>query len=293
MNVTLDIFSGRPNPTWTLSEEQQTQLLERVSGRRLATVDSPTAVLGYRGLVVSAAQDDLEGVPQEFRIAGAPSGDEAAKVIGGRGLSVSEENEIARFLLEAGRASVGDDLQQIVTGELQRRQESALPPQPPEPLPNPPEPIPQPVPSCQILNTKYNPGFWNVPSVQPYNNCYNYAMNNRTDTYAQPGRISGHMYTSLDCANVGAAADADGCKSTCKGRVKLVALVIWPGFDFHWYRRQLEGFWAHKPGGTPVRNVDSSNRLIDGTTLTPANCNRGPYAVFCGYRYSPKGMRVK
>jgi hypothetical protein len=42
-------------------------------------------------------------------------------------------------------------------------------------------------------NTAYNPGFWNTPAVQPKNNCYNYAMNWRSDTFAQPGRISGHV----------------------------------------------------------------------------------------------------
>ena len=30
----------------------------------------------------------------------------------------------------------------------------------------------------------------------------------------------------------------------------LVALVIWPGVDFHWYRKGLNGRWTHKPGGT-------------------------------------------
>lgn len=290
MIVTLDIFSGRPNPTWTLAEEEQKQLLDRVSGRGLAPVDTPD-ILGYRGLVVRASEDDMEGIPQEFRIAGMAPAGQAIKATG-RTLSIDEENEVARFLLQMGRASVPDDLQQFVAEALQQRQASAVP-LPPPPTEPEPEPNPQPVPSCQILNTKYNPGFWNVPSVQYYNNCYNYAMNDRTDTFAQPGRISGQMYAALTCAEVGAAADRDGCKSSCKGRVKKVALVVWPGWDYHWYRRQLEGFWGHKPGGTAARNTDNSNRVINGSTLTPANCDRGPYTQFCGYRYSPKGMQVK
>ena len=129
--------------------------------------------------------------------------------------------------------------------------------------------------------------------MQPHNNCYNYSMNNRTDTFAQPGRISGHMYTALNCPNVGTAADWDGCKATCSGSVKLVALVIWPNQDYHWYRRHSEGFWGHKPGSTAARNTDNSGRVINGTTLTPANCNRGNYTQFCGYRFSSTGMRVR
>src|SRR5439155_21692689 len=82
----------------------------------------------------------------------------------------------------------------------------------------PPPPRP-----CIIHNTRYTPGFWNRPAVQAHNNCYNYAMNYRSDTFAQPGRISGHMYTALTCANVGTAANWDGCKTTCSGSSKNVA----------------------------------------------------------------------
>ncbi len=156
------------------------------------------------------------------------------------------------------------------------------------------------VPPCIIHNTAYNPGFWNQPAVQPHNNCYNYAMNWRSDTFAQPGRISGHPWTVITCANVGTAAAWDGCKTTCSGSNKNVALVVAPGVppghgfvDYHWYRRHSEGFWGHKPGGGTARNWDNSNKKIDGIHLTPANCNRGPYTIFCGYRYSPTGMHVR
>jgi len=150
--------------------------------------------------------------------------------------------------------------------------------------------------ACVIANTVYNPGFWNTPAVQPKNNCYNYAMNWKSDTFAQPGRISGHIWTAINCANVGTAANWDGCRTICSGSNKNVALVIAPGpgfIDYHWYRRHSNGFWGHKPGGTAARNVDNLGRVINGTTLTPANCARGPYTIFCGYRYSPTGMQVR
>ena len=290
MIVTLDIFSGRPNPSWTLSEGEQKQLLDRVTGRAVAPVEAAEFALGYRGLVVQTAADDVEGLPQQFRIAGVTPTGEASRVTGDRALSLDEENEVAQFLLTLGHAEVPDDLQQFVAGALQRR---IKPQRPIEPLPIPePAPIPVP-PPCLIQNTPYNPGFWNVPEVQYWNNCYNYAMNYRSDTFAQPGKISGQMYTALDCTNVGAAASRDGCKPTCSGIVKKVALVIWPGMDFHWYRQHSEGFWGHKPGTTKARNTDNQGRVINGTSLTPATCDRGPYSAFCGYRYSPKGMKVK
>jgi hypothetical protein len=61
-----------------------------------------------------------------------------------------------------------------------------------------------------------------------------------------------------------------------------MALVIDPGWDYHWYRHQRGGFWGHKPGGTAARNLDNSNVLI----VNPETCNRGGYTDFCGYFYA-------
>ena len=96
----------------------------------------------------------------------------------------------------------------------------------------------------------------------------------------------------MQCANVATAANWDGCKATCSGGNKTVALVIWPNVDYHWYRLHSNGFWGHKPGGTAARNTDNSGNVIGGA-LNPQNCNRGNYTVFCGYRYSPTGMKVQ
>lgn len=134
---------------------------------------------------------------------------------------------------------------------------------------------------------QYEPAVWNDSNgIQFHNNCYNYACDIRTDTFAQPGRATGHQYGSFDCGPVGDGAvsdglvqvDADkgcGC-SECRHRV---ALVIWPGVDFHWYRLDRSGRWSHKPGGTEATDVDSSgNQIAD-----PRTADRGPYTFFCGF----------
>lgn len=69
----------------------------------------------------------------------------------------------------------------------------------------------------------------------------------------------------------------------------LMALVIWPGYDFHWYRKHKEGFWGHKPGGTAAKNLDNSNQII----YNPEKCNRGGYTQFCGYFYACRSMKIK
>lgn len=285
MLVTLDIFSGRPNPTWNLPEREQRQLIDRVKGRRMARAELHEASLGYRGLVIQTTEEAGGELPPSFRLGG--FGQLGDAVGTAQPLSAVEDDEVVRFLLATARAAMSDDLQQMVADERLRQ---GAPPNvgidPPIP-PEPPEPG-----VCQLVPTTFQPGVWNYVPVIYQNNCYNYAMSRLTNTFAQPGRASGQMATAMNCTDVGAAADRDGCKTTCKGPSKKVALVIWPGWDYHWYRKSAEGFWGHKPGGTAARNTDSLNRVINGTTLTPANCARGPYTVFCGYRYAPKTIVI-
>jgi hypothetical protein len=314
MIVTLDAYSGRPNPSWRLSAKDASSLLERVAGKMLAadSESQSTGVLGPRGFVIDASSDDElpTSVPVTFRVGSPQAVGLQSEVAGASVFSVSEGQEISRFLLYTGRHVVEEDLtdyvEKFAAKSIQAEIDATQLPwtEPAEPAPEEPaEPMQVALPetaaaaaACIIANTAYNPGFWNTAAVQPKNNCYNYAMNWRSDTFAQPGRISGHMWTAINCSNVGTAANWDGCKTTCSGSNKNVALVIAPGpgfVDYHWYRRHSGGFWGHKPGGTAARNTDNRGRVINGTTLTPANCDRGPYTIFCGYRFSPTGMRVR
>jgi len=76
----------------------------------------------------------------------------------------------------------------------------------------------------------------------------------------------------------------------------LVALVMAPGVDYHWYRQDSNGMWSHKPGNTASTNIDASGLPI----TNPENANRdysgsgGPnYSQFCGYFYVPaSGVRT-
>jgi hypothetical protein len=140
----------------------------------------------------------------------------------------------------------------------------------------------------------FNPGFWNDPAHIGKNNCYNYASNRRTDTFAQPGRASGHQATTMACANVTAAALSDGlhhrfdCFPDTEKPRWLMALVVAPGYDYHWYRKQKEGFWGHKPGHTPAKNVDNNGAVV----WNPETAARSPYTDFCGYFYACKSQRI-
>jgi hypothetical protein len=109
-------------------------------------------------------------------------------------------------------------------------------------------------------------------------NCYNYACDYRSDTFGQPGLAAGSIYTALTCAAVRPAAVRDdlidwpSSNNKCPKEGHVVALVIAPGSDFHWYRKGRNCYWSHKPGSTPVTNVDNSNISLPD----PRTANRGP-----------------
>ena len=136
----------------------------------------------------------------------------------------------------------------------------------------------------------YDPAKWNDGGyVQDNNNCYNYGCDMQTNTFAQPGRAAQLPLIAPDCIEVATLSAADGLRpvpdptypnphpSCCH----LVALVIAPEIDFHFYRLDDTGNWSHKPGKTPARNTDESGNAIG----SPETADRGMYTEFCGYFY--------
>ena len=128
--------------------------------------------------------------------------------------------------------------------------------------------------------------FWNDYSHVNRNNCYNYATNRMTDSFAQPGEASGMNLWDVHCAPVTKAASADlGLTEagffpfTQKQDESLIAVVVWPNQDYHWYRRGDDGMWSHKMGSSPATTLDGLDKVIS----SPEAAERGPYTEFCGY----------
>jgi hypothetical protein len=67
MTVTLDIFSGRPNPSWTMGPEDQKELARRLMGLPRATGVVGSDGLGYRGFVITS-QAGPGSLPAEVRV---------------------------------------------------------------------------------------------------------------------------------------------------------------------------------------------------------------------------------
>lgn len=121
---------------------------------------------------------------------------------------------------------------------------------------------------------------------QSDNNCYAYGTDIVTNSFPQPGRGSGKKWTMNTCADMGNASVRDGL--VYNGTVlpkappekgHFVALLIWPDTNFHWIRMDANGFWSHKPGGTPVRNKDNQDLSI----TDPSKSDFSPWTQFCSY----------
>ena len=278
LKVTIDIFSGRENPVIELRGDEATEALKRLKpARKLYRTDigfPPEPTLGYRGLVIEQVEGGSSALPKIFRLA---HGD----LVGPRLAHRAADESFEDYVLAPARLAkldLGEKFPSILKREIRRFRDVRMR-WPWDRIIRWPTRI-----ACRCAPL-YEPGWWNVPARQPWNNCYNYATNYRTDTFAQPGRAAGAQYAALTCASVRPAAIADELIATpkannkCPGEGHLVALVIWPSVDFHWYRKGRNGRWSHKPGGTAVTNLDNSGVLIGD----PRTADRGGYTSFCTF----------
>lgn len=283
ITVTLNVFSGRPNPVWIVPDDVAEEFDSRISSLNLRTRLKPSGLfggLGYRGFSVRRNDESTMAYVH------------GGMVDTGQGSPtlVANDRALERWLLSTAGDAITAQVREHVEESLNSPVdlEAALPPEPAGATCHP----------CAAADAPtYNPGMWNTPAVQPHNNCYNYANNQITGTFAQPGRASGHPITSLaNCASPSAASVSDGLRSVpnfsaplAAGAGWYVALVVWPGADFHWYRQDKVGCWSHKPGSTPARNVDSAGHAISD----PMTANRGPYTQFCGYLVTKTGVHIR
>ncbi|KAL9969862.1 hypothetical protein ACROYT_G022130 [Oculina patagonica] len=128
----------------------------------------------------------------------------------------------------------------------------------------------------------FNPGPWMNDAVRDNNNCYNYANIQITNTFAQPGRGSGAIYAAITAAAVRTASVNDGLVVAANsvspaGSRHVVALVVEDGVDFHWYLKDGDGKWSHKPGETSVTRTDDSGNLKNN----PETCDMNGYVFVC------------
>lgn len=289
LKVTIDIFSGRPNPFRIIEGTEPKKLLEQIQLNASLT-DNTTQKepehLGYRGIIVDQLDSSANDFPTHFRITPDQmfSGDQHADAD-----SETFESSILDAISKFKGTGNKKDFKTMLLSEMSQFKDFndailRAPVLPPVVFP--------PANPCQCAPLP-DIAWWNDAGPrQSGNNCYNYATNYRTDTFAQPGKAAGLQYTSLSgctvaagqrSAKMGAVADAlidtPQANNVCPSTGHLVALVIAPGFDYHWYRKGKDGKWSHKPGGTKATLLDNAGHFI----LDPRSANRGMYTQFCTF----------
>lgn len=290
LQLTLDVFSGRPNPTLTLEGREATDFLRRAepAGKLSARKEELPFRLGYRGIIVEQLDEPAAGFPALFTLT-------PERIYSEELTAEASDKGAESFLLDRlsgfrNTRGLGRGFRDFLRDDMvaRRKEFETIGHRVFDP------PILEMLQPCSCAPL-YEPAWWNVPIIQPRNNCYNYATNYRSDSYAQPGRAAGAMYTNYTSCVVpagqrsvrdGAVADClidtPNANNVCPKDGHLVALVIAPGpafKDFHWYRKGKNGRWSHKPGGGAVTHLDNSGAVI----TDPRTANRGYYTQFCTF----------
>ena len=287
LRVTVDIFSGRPNPVIELKGDKAKDALQRLQPvKKIERADAvetiPAVQLGYRGLIIEQVEERSDFLPDSFRLA-------HGELFGENLVHLAADSDFEEYLFETAdlfHADAGDDFKRRLKAEMVKTREARKKDEE--------RPIILPPIFKRILKENkiapcaplYEPVWWNDSGQRQWsNNCYNYASNYRTDTFAQPGLAAGAMYSAISVDEVKKAALADGLEdaptanNTPPAEGHLVALVIDPGWDFHWYRMNRNCSWSHKPGGTEATNLDNAGaRIVD-----PRIADRGSYTEFAGF----------
>lgn len=244
--VELNVFSGRPNPVARMIKRPIQRLLASNNQWRGSILNEG---LGYRGFTIY----DMDNATE-------------TKVVAG-GSDISIENQLLEWsnIPRDVKLHCHERIRGAYVSKMNNRNQTNR---------------------CEQVSseTTFEPLKWNSNRfVRRWNNCYNYGNDIITNTFAQPGRANNYRIQTMDGPSVQFGAELDGlvrieAPTSCvpEPNGNLVALVIWPGNDYHFFRLDENGLFSHKPGRTDARNIDNSGQLISD----PRTADRGPYTVF-------------
>lgn len=200
--VTLVIYSGLPDPVWTVHSRHEKskeikELLDnaRAKGNTYRHKNIP-AILGFKGFLVHHP------------------GTEHAELILGK-----ETATLQKLLLDTmPEGLIKDTLRQKISQAIDS---GAVSPNVPDATQHASARDTSQLPSkgdkvgvdvIQHYAPKYNPDRWNdIDVIRTHNNCYDYANQKITNSFSQPGYASGHPITPpLTTAKTLAAVESDG-----------------------------------------------------------------------------------
>jgi hypothetical protein len=147
--VTLDVFSGQPNPGWMLSVEEAAEFEELVVRERSSKLDPGRHALGYQGFLIRGLSRHGAGWGRDANV----------RVFGNRLLE--------SFLLETSRRHIKEVLFEYVERFISSADEW---------LQRERARGDRNCPACTaIVAPQFRALPWNNPAFMSQNNCYNYA----------------------------------------------------------------------------------------------------------------------
>lgn len=111
--VEIDIFSGMPNPEWTLSEASAAMFLSKLSGLQKTTERPRSTNLGYRGLVVRMSQE--AGLQMYFQNGLIESSDGTSSTF-----FLDPQRSLERWLIGTGRKALSHEILEVIDADLQK-----------------------------------------------------------------------------------------------------------------------------------------------------------------------------
>ncbi|CAF2983555.1 unnamed protein product [Rotaria sp. Silwood2] len=260
-SITLHVFSGTPNPVWKININQLARIKKLAyeslyQNNNVTLLSKPTTrIMGYQGFTVSCSSDKhvfVHGLsPLEHLL-----------LFGGR-------RYLSASVVRHVKDHVGEIMSDITRIESDNADCNHVPIVGPDTVP------------------EYDPKTDDEGCFikrQTDNNCYAY------------GRGSGKKWSFNTCVDMGNASVRDGLiyngtklPKTPPEKGHFAALLIWPDTNFHWIRMDANGYWSHKPGGTPVRNKDNRDLPI----VDPSKSDFSPWTQFCSYFIAqPSKLRI-
>ncbi|XP_068755032.1 uncharacterized protein [Montipora capricornis] len=255
LKVTLAIYSGLPDPVWKFDSRNESfkTIKEHLDDARAKGITyrhkQMPSILGFRGFLVQ------------------PFDAEQADLIVG-----PETAALQKLLLDTmPQGLIRDDLRKKILQAIDSGAISAKIPD--KTQSTTPQDVPRVVGKILHYAPPLNLARWNTNCVQPYNNCYNYANDKITNSFAQPGKASGKPITELTVAQVLAAVESDGwlkmdvppeapCPAAPEQPNCLVALFVAVDTDFHCMRLDNNKLWSQKLGSTAATNKDGAGKDI-------------------------------
>jgi hypothetical protein len=300
LSVSIDMYSGRPNPELILEGEAAVAALSLLRPARLLPAGEQerelARVLGYRGLTFIQLGEPVNELPRRVHL--------AAGRLFGVGLRHRAEVQDAEERLLAEDGPVGKlldpEFRSYLWPQVAKLHKFVWTSEPQEPASGT-----GPVECGQGPDADLD--WWSDMAIQNQppcdrqlmprgarqctNNCYNYATNLRTDSFAQPGKGGGHplnnnRMTSLAirlAAWYDGLLDAPAANNACpaEGHLIGVALATPPlanSPDFHFWRKNRDGYWSSKAGIHRATDRDANNNRI----ADPRDA-LGLYPEWCGF----------